>query len=1033
MELKVLKIHNIASIEDAEIDFKSGPLNDEGVFLISGNTGAGKTTILDAICLALFSETPRMDNTRIQGYTADRDQNITADDVRQLLRRNTGVGYVCLSFRGTDNKDYEAKIVFRRARNKPEGKLQQKSRELLEISSGKTWTKDREIQEQINIAIGLDFSQFCRTTMLAQGEFTRFLNSKDEEKAVILEKITGADIYSKIGAKIFELHKKAADSLEEEKRKAEGLMPMKEEELACLREEHEKCLTEKTAVSAAIDRFHSHIDWFKRGESIKKSLEEAEKTLDKARKSIENEDFLLKEKTAEEWRSTADARKWLADSESEKKAIEKTKKDISGLAVRFAGISEEVSRYESGVRKKVEGIEKEISDKLLPETVKGNNELKEIEEKMILKSSLAEEKRKILEENDMDGISAVYEECVKRNTNLTGLRNSLATVIAAREKRSNDKEQIDAKNEALKKKTAEEKTVAAIAAECKKRLKEASELYDRQKATVDDWAKNIRSSLKVGDTCPVCNRIIDMPLPSEKDFEALVRPVEEALEKAGRENDIAIENLLKFQAEIKVMTADLDRSRKLYESDKSLADAETAFAKALKTAGLDNSGNLDEKIEKEITSNETRMNEASKKLGVCAKLQKEINSLTSEISSMQKRKDAVASRIVAVEKKIADSRSGIKSTLEMLESYMDDFKRSIDEIVSSKPEWVISDIKSRNPQAAGMFAGNMGASEIRSAFSSISSSICAYDAIIAENRKKLSENERLLDGYLVNSGIEIRHLADLSRLQLRDIMSIEENCGRKRTEFTEAKASVATLSGQLKDWKESDTAGDIEENETKESANTQLAMKEKELEKILQRIGAIDGIFKTEDEKKGKLASLMDDISRKEAVYVKWEKLNRLFGSQDGSRFRRIAQSYVLESLVQTANGYMRKLAPRYRLCVTPGTFVISVEDAYMGYDRRAGSLISGGESFLVSLALALALADIGEGLSVDTLFIDEGFGTLSGEHLQRAVETLRSLHREGGRHVGVISHVEELRERIPAQIRVEQQPGASSSKITVV
>lgn len=323
----------------------------------------------------------------------------------------------------------------------------------------------------------------------------------------------------------------------------------------------------------------------------------------------------------------------------------------------------------------------------------------------------------------------------EKNTNLTGLRNSLATVIAAREKRSNDKEQIDAKNEALKKKTAEEKTVAAVASECKKRLQEASDLYDRQKATVDDWAKNIRSSLKVGDTCPVCNRIIDMPLPSEKDFEALVRPVEEALEKAGRENDIAIENLLKFQAEIKVMTADLDRSRKLYESDKSLADAETAFAKALKTAGLDNSGNLDEKIEKEITSNETRMNEASKKLGVCAKLQKDINSLTSEISSMQKRKDAVASRIVAVEKKIADSRSGIKSTLEMLESDMDDFKRSIDEIVSSKPEWVISDIKSRNPQAAGMFAGNMGASEIRSAFSSISSSICAYDAIIAENRK----------------------------------------------------------------------------------------------------------------------------------------------------------------------------------------------------------------------------------------------------------------------------------------------------------
>ena len=129
----------------------------------------------------------------------------------------------------------------------------------------------------------------------------------------------------------------------------------------------------------------------------------------------------------------------------------------------------------------------------------------------------------------------------------------------------------------------------------------------------------------------------------------------------------------------------------------------------------------------------------------------------------------------------------------------------------------------------------------------------------------------------------------------------------------------------------------------------------------------------------------------------------------------------------------MKTLTDRYTLKVTPGTFVIMIEDAYQGYASRAASTISGGESFLVSLSLALALSDIGQKLAVDILFIDEGFGTLSGEPLQNAISTLKSLHRKAGRRVGIISHVEELRERIPVQIRVNQEGNNSASMIEVI
>jgi exonuclease SbcC len=99
----------------------------------------------------------------------------------------------------------------------------------------------------------------------------------------------------------------------------------------------------------------------------------------------------------------------------------------------------------------------------------------------------------------------------------------------------------------------------------------------------------------------------------------------------------------------------------------------------------------------------------------------------------------------------------------------------------------------------------------------------------------------------------------------------------------------------------------------------------------------------------------------------------------------------------------------------------------------RAASTISGGESFLVSLSLALALSDIGDTLSVDTLFIDEGFGTLSGEPLQNAVNTLKTLRTKAGRHVGIISHIEELQEKIPVRIQVEQNDRTASSMVKIV
>ena len=169
------------------------------------------------------------------------------------------------------------------------------------------------------------------------------------------------------------------------------------------------------------------------------------------------------------------------------------------------------------------------------------------------------------------------------------------------------------------------------------------------------------------------------------------------------------------------------------------------------------------------------------------------------------------------------------------------------------------------------------------------------------------------------------------------------------------------------------------------------------------------------------------------ADYEKWNRLCTLFGDATGKTFRNIAQSYVMRELLLSANRYLRQLTERYELECQAGSLTILLRDYYQGGTSRPASTLSGGESFMVSLSLALGLSSISRmGLSVDILFIDEGFGTLSGDCLNTVMETLERLHRVGGRRVGIISHVEGLRERIKAQIEVKRVD-SSRSEVRVV
>jgi len=195
-----------------------------------------------------------------------------------------------------------------------------------------------------------------------------------------------------------------------------------------------------------------------------------------------------------------------------------------------------------------------------------------------------------------------------------------------------------------------------------------------------------------------------------------------------------------------------------------------------------------------------------------------------------------------------------------------------------------------------------------------------------------------------------------------------------------------------------------------------------------QEIGRIKGIFAADEATLQQHAAITGKIQVQQQEFSRWNKLCNLIGSADGNSFRMFAQGLTLARLTELANKHLAQLTDRYSILKSKDKDLgLEIEDHYQADAARPMATLSGGESFLVSLALALGLSDLASHkVQINTLFIDEGFGTLDADTLDVAISALENLQAKG-KSVGIISHVEALKERIGTQIQVEKQPGGSS------
>ena len=219
MKILAIRGKNLASLAgDFEVDFQQEPLASAGLFAISGSTGAGKSTLLDALCLALYDDTPRLLRASARGIALPdvRDARVTQQDTRNLLRRGCTEGHAEVDFVGSDNHAYRARWSVRRSRSKVDGALQKIAMTLKQLPDlqaiGGT---NNEVKTEIAQRIGLSFGQFTRAVLLAQNEFSAFLKADDKERGELLETLTGSTVYTAISRRAYERAKRESAALQQ--------------------------------------------------------------------------------------------------------------------------------------------------------------------------------------------------------------------------------------------------------------------------------------------------------------------------------------------------------------------------------------------------------------------------------------------------------------------------------------------------------------------------------------------------------------------------------------------------------------------------------------------------------------------------------------------------------------------------------------------------------------------------------------------------------------------------------------------------
>ena len=1134
MKFLQLEILNLASLDKQGgevINFEEGALSESTIFSIVGPTGSGKSTLLDAICLALYNRAPRYprkkgdknQNIEIFGATdASENNRLAPTDSRNILTRGKKEGYSKLTFLANNGSIYRAEwhVRFQRVR------YENAKTALYKITrNGEEMTEETADWNELPNIIGLDYDQFLRTVLIAQGSFANFLTAKENERYELLEKLIGCEeTYTNIATEIKKAKDQATDAYNQMAASVEAVKQnlLNDEELAQLQEEIDRLEKAEKKLDSQLQAISKDLQWFEENDKQIKQIAICQTDMEQAADAIkemqtqilrlqlhdevqpavnllqeverqtqsihEQEENILKAEGNIKSQESAisESEKTLASlKEAVSKAQEQLEKALPVIAEARAlktkmeaampNLKEKKEALESA-QKENQTAQKDVEEnarniqKWEAETEKANFTLKATQEEIAKQKQVLHEATQAAEQaweterNKTAGqnIEELQNSKTVADRKLQDVQQAIKVVAhldaATAEKQKNEERilvlgkrnaEID---EALGKLTIEALTQETLT------LRNAYTLMVSEK-----WEIH-RANLTEGKPCPLCgstthpyhtdNRQFEEAttellqlLKVKEDLLKLQQIQEKNLSGERKQNDGEVQTLQKQQEKLSGEIATYEEEWKaLIAQYPKIPKAEAELKSLLpiyenKAKDASSKLSLFNKIQKEIErltqlkdkavkdevayeiKASTILNKAQENTSTCVTKLAEQKALTVNITSQQKSKEE------AYEKALQAWNSAKKE----MEEWQEKYKQILNGEEPDAAEQRLTAAKDEATKAADTQNEN-----INKLKSELANSKGSHQTMLSQNKtmkENLQTKEKELDLWIeeYNKQLEEKSIEPrlIDRNTIREMLHSAEDWNAIRREKDEKEKAVASTTA-LYQSAEKAHQQHLEHQPAKDRDALLAIQQEYQDRSQRNELIAANARMQNHQEAVKQLGDKAEALQLVTQEKDDWTAITDAIGA-DGKTLRKIAQCYTLSFLIAHANQEIRKFNSRYELQQVKHSLGIRVIDHDRADDIRDTTSLSGGETFIVSLGLALGLSALSSrNISFENLFIDEGFGTLDPDTLATVIDSLAMLQSSQGKKVGVISHTDTMSERITTQIRIIKNGNSGSSHIEI-
>ena len=1050
MRILAIRGRNLASLADPfELDFDAPPLGRTGLFAITGPTGAGKSTLLDALCLALFDRIPRLpggSGVAVGRAGDDPRLRTRSTDVRSILRRGAGSGWAEVDFVGSDRQRYRARWEVRRARERPDGRLQPQTLLLQELESGQVIGEGKTgTLACIRQRLGLSFEQFRRSVLLAQGDFAAFLRAGAGDRSSLLERITGTTLYSELSRAAFARAGEEEAALRHLRERLQEQSPLDAEQRAGLEREQARLQQQLERTERELQRLRERQRWQRELAALQQALAEAEARHAQATTGWQQAEEMRRELAAVEAAQPlrpllqrvleleaavveARRRRQREDRGREiatglERRAQRARKVVQGLRSAMEEALERLQPLLQQARERAHRIEEggQRVDRLAADAGAAAAAATNIEQYIENISQQIEKQEKLIHEYarlmaespELESLAGRWEqwqeEWHRRSDRL-------------RQRRLEERARLRQMEEELEQARATLAGVERRASALQERLQRVRDTLDRAlEAGSDEQIGQLRRTLQPDVPCPVCGSREHPWAGRTAAGEGGQETLRRELQRLQQEQQGAVSEQEQGRRQVASLDARVEQQQRLLRQIEAECDdfvgswiepvagllPRAAVPEGGKTVGMAGAGGIDSGAE--WTAHLARRVQAWR-------------------DWQQAREQAIAER-----ERLAGQLGGRRLLLQERTALRDRLEREL-----ATQREALERLRERNRQLLGGLDVERIATSMASLMAAIRRRSEAMESVYQEARNRRSLAEQACSHWqalLAGREEELRQAAAALETALEELGSDRQTLAgqlsRDADWVTARRDQANRLRESLDRWqtlvseRQQRLQAHLHSGQQAQAAGTEeeldaLETRGQALRRSLIELGARLG---EDDRRRRRGEALRAELEQQQRRWRCWAEINELIGSHDGKKYRGFAQSLTLDALLGHANLQLRELTRRYLLQRVPGSDLeIQVIDRDMGDEVRSVHSLSGGESFIVSLALALGLASLSsDQVQVESLFIDEGFGTLDQETLDLTISALDAL-QSLGRQVGIISHVPALVERIGVRVVVERQ-----------